>query len=564
MAVSQALNSRADVARLLGVPLPELTWWVFAAPTHKRYRSFEIQRRNGSPRTIHAPVKPLKEVQRGLADVLLARYEAPSHVHGFVSRRNAISNVNAHRGREWVLRVDLADFFPSINFGRVRGLFMAYPFEFGEPAATLLAQACTFEGRLPQGAPTSPVVSNLVCHSLDKDLARLALGEDCSVSRYADDICFSTDRKYFPERLAHVDGDSGRTIAGEAMVDLVQGNGFAINPEKTRLMHRTQRQRVTGLVINEKTNVSQEYVRDLRNLLFIWKQHGEPEAIAAWQRKGHPRNWPPGKPAPRFALTVRGRVQYVGKIKGWTSTTYLSLARTLEKVDDGFTLRHEPPSAPPTTAREVRLFVEGESDVDHMISAQRYFHRQGEFTEFVLVEDSESDQKGNQRLLQFCKALSITPQPRPCLCLFDSDDEKMLRKATGKGNWKDWGNEVLAVALVDPAGDRACIETLYDESVRRIEDAEGCRLFLMEEFDLRTGLHHSRRYLTPHPDRTKLLPDDVFRLEDDKPVRLGKTAFGKAIRNEEGDFASVSFEGFRPTFELIRKALASAVPAASD
>jgi RNA-directed DNA polymerase len=563
MPAPDPLFTRADVARLLEVSLPTLTWWTVASPPVKRYKQFGIERRNGGERTIHAPVKPLKDLQGRLADRLSARYEAPEHVHGFVPGRSAVSNAQSHRNRKWVLRVDLANFFPSINFGRVRGLFMSYPFDFGEPAATLMAQICCFEGSLPQGAPTSPVVSNFICHSLDKDLARLALGEDCSVSRYADDLCFSTDRDYFPERLAHPDPDTGKTIAGEAIVDLVQGNGFAINPEKTRLMRKTQRQRVTGLVVNEKANVPRNYARDLRNLLYIWKRHGEADAIAALRRRGEPRNWPPGKPGPDFKRVVRGRVQHVGRIRGWTSSSYLSLAKTLEEVDDGFVLRHEASPAVPSERRTARLFTEGKSDVDHMLAAQRHFHRNGEFTEVELVADASSAKGGASKLLRHCKtlaeALAGASQPPPSVCLFDSDDEDMLKRAVGSGNWRDWGNGVVAVALVDRDGHRACIETLYDESVREIEDSEGRRLFLMSEFKP-TGLHQSRAFTTPHPDKEKLVPDSVYDVETDRSVGLTKVNFGKAILNEEGDFATVSFDGLRPTFEAIREALAKAAP----
>src|ERR1700755_2531066 len=118
------LHRSADVARLVGHSRGELAWWVVALRERKRYRTFTISRGNGSPRTIDAPIKPLRDIQRCLADALSASYEAPSHVHGFTTGRSPVSNARAHRGREWVLRVDLKDFFPSINFGRVRGLFL--------------------------------------------------------------------------------------------------------------------------------------------------------------------------------------------------------------------------------------------------------------------------------------------------------------------------------------------------------------------------------------------------------------------------------------------------------
>jgi len=534
------LFTRADVARLLEVETAELTWWAVASPPDKRYRRFEIERRDGTSRTIDAPVWPLKEIQRRLADQLSLWYEPPLHVHGFVPERSPISNARAHRGREWVLRVDLADFFPSINFGRVRGLFMSYPFEFPGSVATLLAQTCCCDGRLPQGAPTSPMISNFICHSLDRDLFRLAWSERCSVSRYADDLCFSTDRGYFPPQLGHI--DNGKTVAGPAIVTAVEANGFTINPEKSKLMRRTQRQRITGLVVNKKTNVPRDYVRDLRNLLYIWKQYGESDAIKAWQRRGGPGNWPPGKSLPEFPQVVRGRVQYVGKIKGWTSSTYLGLATTLDEVDASFSLRHQAPDPEPRK-QKVRLFTEGEADPLHMLAAQQSFHREGEFLDFELIDDDASPKNGDQALLRTCRALAMTPQPTPCLCLFDSDNDQVLPEAVESGGWKDWGNGVVAVALVGPSGGRVCIEMLHDRAARELEDGEGRRLFLMSEFHPESGVHDSGTFTTPHPGGTKLVPKKVYTIAGSRSVAMGKLDFAKAISAGRGSSARSASRG---------------------
>jgi RNA-directed DNA polymerase len=559
------LSNRRDVAALLELPLPELTWLVFALRPSRRYRRFEIDRSNGTKRTIQAPIKPLKEVQRRLVDRLTEIYEPPSHVHGFVRQRSPISNARVHRGREWVLRVDLTDFFPSINFGRVRGLFMAGPFNFAPDAATLLAQICCFDGALPQGAPTSPIVSNLICRSLDRDLFHLARGERCSVTRYADDLCFSTERTYFPHDLAYIDGS--RTIAGAVLQATIESNGFAVNADKSRLMRRTQRQRVTGLVVNEKTNVSRDYVRDVRNLLYIWRRHGENDAIAAWRRQGRPRNWPPGKPTSDFAQVVRGRVQYIGSIRGWTSSSYLGLAATLEELDSGFVLKHEAPppgpAAPPAPRIQVRLLTEGKTDIKHMLAAQRHFHREGDFTGFELVTDGSSDRKGYLNLLRSCEGLAMTPQPGPCIGLFDRDNETILETATEAGEPKDWGHGVVSLALVGHGDDRICIEMLYDQHAREVEDEEGRRMFLMSEFDPATGHHESGPFNVIHPNKKKLLPDNVYAMADARSIGLTKDDFATAVFEATGDFAGVSFEGFRGTFEAIQQAIPMAVQGAA-
>ncbi len=291
-----SLATREDVASALRLPLRKLTWWVWALNEEKRYTFFEVARRDGAPpRPIHAPIKPLKDIQRRLADILLASYHVPPYVHGFVNDRSPVTNAGIHQRKQWLLRVDLSDFFPSVHFGRVRGMFMAYPFDYAPDVATLLAQICCHKNQLPQGASTSPIVSNYICRAMDRALSRLARSERCHYTRYADDLCFSTDRTFFPQVLGSI--EAGVPTAGNRLREVVEENGFSINPAKTRLMRRTQRQRITGLIVNKKVNVSREYVEDLRNLLYIWGRYGEDDAASALKRKvriptGHLRNLP--------------------------------------------------------------------------------------------------------------------------------------------------------------------------------------------------------------------------------------------------------------------------------
>jgi RNA-directed DNA polymerase len=246
-----------------------------------------------------------------------------------------------HQRKQWLLRVDLDDFFPTINFGRVRGMFMAYPFEYPANVATLLAQICCYKNELPQGAPTSPIVSNYICRGLDKAMSELARLERCHYTRYADDLCFSTDRTVFPQVPGSI--EAGVPTAGVMIREIVAANGFRLNVAKTRLLRRTQRQRVTGLIVNTKVNVSRQYTRALRNLLYIWRRYGEQDAIAALYRTNPHPNWPPFKPAPDFTKIVRGRVQHVGSIKGWTSPVYLRLAVALSDLDPSFHIKQSLP-----------------------------------------------------------------------------------------------------------------------------------------------------------------------------------------------------------------------------
>ena len=327
-------------------------------------------------------------------------------------------------------------------------------------------------------------------------------------------------------------------------------NGFSVNEAKTRLMQRSQRQRVTGLVVNEKLNVSIEYTRSLRNLLYIWKRHGEPAAIEAFSRAIPARTWPPGKPPPNFKLVVRGRVQHVGNVKGWDNPVYLRLADSLATLDESFSPR---PSTPPQTI-QVKLFTEGRSDLKHLLAAQTYFHKTERFLGIRLEAGSAFG--GGPELLKFCEALPKAAES-PTLCVFDTDDDSIFKKATKRKGWKIWGSKSAAVALAPPPwlkpSDPVCIELLYEDDVFQRCDSEGRRLFRRSEFDKVTGRHKSTDYTIPNAGNDTLIQETVHD-RDGNSIGLGKESFADCIRKAVRPFDDITFEGFQGTFEAIREA----------
>jgi RNA-directed DNA polymerase len=320
------LTTKAELAETLGTPLRKLNYWFHVLPADRRYTRFELQRSGDrAPRVIEAPIRPIKDIQRRVLAIISAYYTAPRAVHGYIAGRSIITNARVHLHQRWVFHIDLADFFPSINFGRVRGRFMASPFRFPPDVATLLAQICCHNNHLPQGAPTSPLVSNLICRRLDRQLGELAKADRCFYSRYCDDLVFSTTRRAFPVALATTDIQTGAIVAAPPVRAVISSNGFTINESKTRLRHYSQRQVVTGLVTNQILNVPRDYVRSLRSLLHIWKSHGEAAAAAALVRH-RPENRAPNRASADFRLVVRGKVQYLGSVKGWDDSVYTALA----------------------------------------------------------------------------------------------------------------------------------------------------------------------------------------------------------------------------------------------
>ncbi len=200
-----------------------------------KYKSFEVPKRTGGNRQIKAPQPMLALLQRRLANLLYdcldelkkATPARRSLAHGFERKRNIITNASLHKRRRYVLNLDLEDFFPSINFGRVRGFFLKDKHFAVQPTvATIIAQIACHENELPQGSPCSPVISNLVGHLLDARLARLAKTHKCTYSRYVDDITFSTSRKDFPSELAApVTGSQCEWQLGAELRDKIERSG---------------------------------------------------------------------------------------------------------------------------------------------------------------------------------------------------------------------------------------------------------------------------------------------------------------------------------------------------
>ena len=229
-----------------------------------------------------APSESLKTIQKRLSIILQDILDSTNSnrtkkdriAHGFKRRRSIITNAKQHRHRQYVFNIDLSDFFPSINFGRVRGYFIHDSrFRLHKKAATVIAQIACHKNLLPQGSPCSPVISNLIAHLMDVHLVQLSGRVGCTYSRYADDLTFSTNRKTFPPEIATVSDDDQHTWApGNELTNIVRRSGFALNTSKTNMQYQSARQTVTGLVVNRRINVRHEYrhlVRAMAHRLFV-------------------------------------------------------------------------------------------------------------------------------------------------------------------------------------------------------------------------------------------------------------------------------------------------------
>jgi RNA-directed DNA polymerase len=333
-----ALTTRESVADLLEVPLPRLTYHLFKVSATNKYREFTLLKKSGGTRRILAPAGALKLIQRKLAFVPNRVYAPKPSVNGFVIARNIRSNAERHLQTRYVFNLDLKDFFPSINFGRVRGMFLALPYKVSADAATVLAQICCFNNQLPQGAPTSPIVSNMICSKLDSQLQALAKEHRCVYTRYADDITFSTSLKSFPKTIAHVvKTKTGDEIElGLGLQSLIQGNGFTVNPEKLRIRTANQRQEVTGLTVNRIVNVKRGFVREIRAMLHAWEKFGLEAAEKAHNDSVDKKQRSPSGQTPAYSKIVGGKLSFLSSIRGKDDPTYLKLLRQANRLDPSF------------------------------------------------------------------------------------------------------------------------------------------------------------------------------------------------------------------------------------
>jgi len=281
----QQAKTKPELATILGVSAAFLTKTLYKqgvkSHVNSHYHQFNITKKSGGVRTICAPSDELKDLQRKLSDLLLdckTVIQFDNEVectlsHGFERDRSIITNARIHRGKKNVLNLDLADFFGSFNFGRVRGYFIANKdFQLDPHIATVIAQIACYKNTLPQGSPCSPVIANLITNSLDIKLSKLAKRNGCSYTRYADDITFSTRKKSFP--LAIVKDVENLTL-GSKLLGEIRRAGFSVNPKKTRLQFKDSRQEATGLVVNKKVSVKSEYWRLTRAMAYSLFKTGQ-------------------------------------------------------------------------------------------------------------------------------------------------------------------------------------------------------------------------------------------------------------------------------------------------
>ena len=305
----------------LGVSAGELkNIWYYR---RRMYRHFSIAKGANKVRMISAPDDRLKFLQHKLSEKLSELYRPRNPVHGFVPDRSIKTNAFAHLHRRFVVNVDLKDFFPTIGQKRIEGVLLSLGIN--TRVAAIISQVCCSSRHLPQGAPSSPVLSNMICFRLDKNLMDFAKEARCIYTRYADDITFSSHQP--PATLFEAAVPSAGHFSPELFAprlrDIFEKNGFVVNPEKVHYADRYSRRIVTGVKVNELLNVDRRYVRNIRAALHSIETLG----LKSAEEKFHDVHG--GKSA--LVAHLRGKISFLSYIKGQSDPVVRGIALRFNK-----------------------------------------------------------------------------------------------------------------------------------------------------------------------------------------------------------------------------------------
>lgn len=301
-----------------------------------RFKQFKIKKKTGGFRQITAPRNHSYMLLLSYINRMLNAVYTPSNsAMGFVEGRSVVTNAEKHIGKNYILNIDLKDFFPSIEQARIWKRLQIKPFNFPVAVANIIAGICSMKDVkieddgskrvsyiLPQGSPASPTLTNMICDKLDRRLGGLAKRFCLTYSRYADDITFSSMHNVYQK-------NSDFWIE---LKRIIHDQHFIINEKKTRLNKLGSRQEVTGIIVSHKLNVPKKYVRDIRNILYIWDRYGYNVASSKFFPKyiadrGHVK-----KGNPNLMSVLDGKLMYLKMVKGNNDSVYTRLYSKFKKL----------------------------------------------------------------------------------------------------------------------------------------------------------------------------------------------------------------------------------------
>ncbi len=298
------------------------------------YKTIIVPKTAGGQRTLFSPNRQLKYFQKRLLASFEKIYVPKKPVQGFVKKRGAISNATHHANKNYILNVDLKEYFKVISNKRIYGLFRKIGFS--HSVAEMLCFLCMIRDQLPQGAPTSPILANMTTLRMDRELMEFAKTHHLKYTRYADDITFSSyvsPRNLFRGEVPKY-GKIHPSYLSEKFCNIISSNGFLINDDKTWYAGPSSKHEVTGLVVNQFVNVKRTYVRNIRAVLFKIEKDGMSSANAEFQSKYKTKS--------TLENSTRGKIEWIAQVRGKNWSTYRTLAKKFNELATGDKLPIEP------------------------------------------------------------------------------------------------------------------------------------------------------------------------------------------------------------------------------
>lgn len=268
------------------------------------YNTFFIKKKSGNYREINQSLKQLFLIQQDLSSYLLFKRKAHKSSHAFEIEKSILTNASKHINKNIVLNIDLENFFNYITKEKVVET-LKENFNIDEKTIDIISELCTYNNKLPQGAPSSPILSNYCCSKLDQDLNSFCKLYGIIYSRYADDLTFSFNYKKLPIKQVN------------DIYKIIIENGFVINTKKIRYAFKNQRQLVTGLVVNNKVNVKKDFIRLIRSILYNWENKGFDYIQSEFKNKiSNSKN---------IISTMDGWINFLGSIRGKDDAKFMAL-----------------------------------------------------------------------------------------------------------------------------------------------------------------------------------------------------------------------------------------------
>lgn len=561
-------KTKEAISLALGFDYSYFLYLIYAGDIERHYTEFNISKKNGKQRVIAAPNDRLKLLQKRLANILVEIYRPKRAVHAFTSEKSIVTNARPHLRKKNILKIDLENFFPSIHFGRVRNFFQTV-FQFPQDVATTLARICCYKGALPQGTPTSPILSNMICLRLDGQLNRLAHDCRCSYTRYADDITFSTNEEIFSTSILASDSP---VRLSQKMIDIIETNNFfKINHYKTRIMKNNDSKYIAGVKVNEKLNISRKKYREVRAIIHAIQKFG-PELALKEHLDKYDKRSTSHKRKDIFRI-LDGKISFLNMVRGSDDFLVSKLRFDVILLKEIYkkSVTYSKLDIPQSTIMPnyTVVITEGKTDRAYLSLALRLLQQKGLFTKLKLLFYAFPQTTGESIIKKDLDNINQKGVFENCptykkFYILDRDTSwarKYHILKSGQEIIRFWGNNTWSFLLPVPSfrqkeKDSISIEHFIQDRYIFATDEAGRRMYCRDEFEkIEKKLCHKNDHNITLSGKSEVgqyavIGEDVMLNEQN--IARSKSSVASAIF-KSGQIEEASLSEFAKIFEIIEK-----------